>query len=1143
MSRDPELDEALGFSAAAPQSTVAVPREPRRSLIEQARETPRGGNVLMNLLQGALASVPTSPAELLALLSPYHLTRAAEELGTSAGEAAGRGQFGRFAVEHPFELGVTAAPLIPAARLGLEAVARRPVLGMIGFPREPGARFVSGTSPVTGPPGVPLERIARPAAVARPPGRPAEFPAVTEAELGRMSHDEIAAAAAREQAYERSAAVEVFGPVGARRYETLERRANTAADPKAADAASAEIAHMESALTPEQEQRLFGLGEAGLNAEELRAAARVSSDYLPRRVAALSDAELANDLGRALQVSHPLGRAADRIRMSRLVAEASRRGWGEPELLQATEGYARRAGIEPDDARVLVEARLRDLSAPEAAAVPPGPPVSPAALPLLPRVPAAPPPFERPPGLPPIRRTPLAELEPSTRVQQAPARLQQFVAEVERDPQYLERLQELGGGRVVTNPETIARAAAAGPMSPQELSTWPAGAAVNEVDVLRGAMAKDAVERAWIAALDRGDKVAADRAHAELVRVLPGYNNLTATGPRATQIQSVLQEDRFAGIYRQVRELQARGVPFELLRGELNRLMDEARSVERAGRVTARSFDLLRALENYATAAKLTSPATHLVNTVSNALAFYLHRLPEKAVQAGLAAVKGEPERARATMAAAFGTGTGLQSGARKLLSTLLDDAYEGQKSERAPRVTGPPGAPAPPLRRAVRLGNTFRWLSAADNFWRAILTDSELNQRALEAALREKKLDPKLDVARRTAELMNDPPPRWREAAEKVADEYTFQEKPDRFIGAVNRLRNAVPGSRFIVPFILTPYNLLKFHVQRTPLGVLSPRNLRGVAAGGLEREQALARLAIGTGLSLAAWQLVRRGQVTGAYPTDPNERAQWREEGRQEHSVQIGDRWVRYGRFQPLGSYLSDAVALNDAIERENGRAIGLAWDRMLAQSAAAWLDLPFVQGFSSLMDALEDPKHYAERFISGTVTGFVPNVLRDIRQQADVQQRRARGVVESVENMLPGVSRRLPPVVTVLGHEPRYDVSRLARASKVTSPVTESDESRFMARLGWTPAEPQPTLRLEHRTVTLSGPPLAEFQREMGRATRQAVSAFMASGPDLGTEAAREKARDRLAELVRKARAPVRDRWKREQADAELDEALAP
>jgi hypothetical protein len=85
-----------------------------------------------------------------------------------------------------------------------------------------------------------------------------------------MTREELVLALENEKIIESSAEIDVFGEEGAKKYARLQRQANNLNNPEQADKASVLVGEMEDGLTPAQEQRLFGFGEEGPNAEELQ---------------------------------------------------------------------------------------------------------------------------------------------------------------------------------------------------------------------------------------------------------------------------------------------------------------------------------------------------------------------------------------------------------------------------------------------------------------------------------------------------------------------------------------------------------------------------------------------------------------------------------------------------------------------------------------------------------------------------------------------------------------------------------------------------------------------------------------------------------------------------------------------------------
>src|SRR6185503_14932058 len=134
----------------------------------------------------------------------------------------------------------------------------------------------------------------------------------------------------------------------------------------------------------------------------------------------------------------------------------------------------------------------------------------------------------------------------------------ELVRRIERSPDYLERLKASGGGRVVSNDESLLRVAQQPPMTVEELAAWPARKAANTDDVLRaGILRSNAWEAYQKAAFEEGDLVTAQRIENEILRrIEPGYHNLTAEPGRATQIQNLFQLNN--QLARKIADLRAR---------------------------------------------------------------------------------------------------------------------------------------------------------------------------------------------------------------------------------------------------------------------------------------------------------------------------------------------------------------------------------------------------------------------------------------------------------------------------------------------------------------------------------------------------------------------------------------------------------
>lgn len=100
-------------------------------------------------------------------------------------------------------------------------------------------------------------------------------------------------------------------------------------------------------------------------------------------------------------------------------------------------------------------------------------------------------------------------------------------------------------------------------------------------------------------------------------------------------------------------------------------------------------------------------------------------------------------------------------------------------------------------------------------------------------------------------------------------------------------------------------------------------------------ELSKAIQHAGSGGGMILLGHQLSKMGVISGAYPSDPAERARWEAEGRQENSINIGGQW--FGIPGYLGGFALPLM-LGAATEGGNIKdeaSLKNAWDTVLAAS----------------------------------------------------------------------------------------------------------------------------------------------------------------------------------------------------------------
>lgn len=239
-----------------------------------------------------------------------------------------------------------------------------------------------------------------------------------------------------------------------------------------------------------------------------------------------------------------------------------------------------------------------------------------------------------------------------------------------------------------------------------------------------------------------------------------------------------------------------------------------------------------------------------------------------------------------------------------------------------------------------------------------------------------------------------------------------------DKYLQQVDNFRN-LPGGRWVVPFFRTPINIAKMGIEYSPAGVLT---LPGTS--GVRQKEQVAKMLIGSGISLMGWNLAQQDRLTWAAPSDPKARTLFYSSGKKPFSVRVGDTWVPINYLGPLATPMSLAAAwdwyaneapsaLTDSDAEKMGKSL-LGVFRVWAQQT------PF-EGVEDIMDLLmnENPQGSWGSTAAFMASSVIPlsGLQRYISQVVDPIYRKPEGFVEGLEVGIPGLSQNLKP------HEDMY------------------------------------------------------------------------------------------------------------------------
>ena len=467
----------------------------------------------------------------------------------------------------------------------------------------------------------------------------------------------------------------------------------------------------------------------------------------------------------------------------------------------------------------------------------------------------------------------------------------------------------------------------------------------------------------------------------------------------------------------------------------------------------------------------LSSPSTHIVNVVSNGIVAAT-RMPEYAVASLLGAGRKGSDKVSFTETGGriYGSMYGFLDGIRAFKNALIDpksvdDPLTKLELQRQNSISGIKG-------EVIRLPGRF--LTAEDQLFKSVGYRQELWGQAIRKARSEGK------GIKRAYEIMDDPAKNFPDielAARDTARYQTFTNP----LGSTGQYFQGIitnhPWTRYIAPFVRTPVNIVKYAVQRTPLGVFAKSFKEAIKKGGAEADLAKARVIVGSTAMASIAMLANDGLVTGRGPADYREKSILRETGWQPYSFKIGDSYYAYNRFEPVGILFGLAADWTDIYKytdkkfaEENGPEFIELASMLSASFTENITNKTFLTGISDAINVMFNPDRYGDKAIQRFLSSFVPTASYYVRKNQDPVIRDAQSIMDSFYNRIPGLSTELPPRRNVFGEERRFQEGAapefLGNIGKTFSPVAKSTITNDvvfneLANLKITPSVPKRTI----------------------------------------------------------------------------------
>jgi len=429
----------------------------------------------------------------------------------------------------------------------------------------------------------------------------------------------------------------------------------------------------------------------------------------------------------------------------------------------------------------------------------------------------------------------------------------------------------------------------------------------------------------------------------------------------------------------------------------------------------------------------LSQPISHIRNLTGNTLAnayTYPERFLGAAIEQGAAKIAGRtPERYMGeTVQDVFSLGKGIQDGILRFKNVMKTGESFGGLDQKVSAI---------PNKYAKFM--PLRALSASDAFFKGVAENSELNRLAYRQAKQAGLTGEALSDG--ITQILANPTVDMLEQAAKRGKYITYQQELGKIGQSFMNLREAVPGMKYITPFVKTPVNIQKFALERTPLefGNVLQKAARGKLKGGELSEQ-LAKPLMGMMVSSAVWQMAEQGLLTGTRPKDKKEANELMATGWQPLSVKVGDKYYSYGSLEPIASIVGMTVDFQNvykgASEDENyklGNAIATAFNNNVTNKT-------FMQGFANLIESIHDPERFGPQLLNSLAGSVVPGVVGGIAKEVDPTIRDVRNPLDAMQARIPVASEGLPAKLTVWGEPIERPGTALTR---MFSPVALSAE----------------------------------------------------------------------------------------------------
>lgn len=597
---------------------------------------------------------------------------------------------------------------------------------------------------------------------------------------------------------------------------------------------------------------------------------------------------------------------------------------------------------------------------------------------------------------------------------------------------------------VPRNPGTPAGAAELLARKQMTIGAAEAMMAARDELLAKGENAGPADKLAFLQSIERASMIQAEflGARAEAGRALNILKSTAVEAERARQIQEVI--DTFGGD------------PIALAQrlGDIGTAAGALKFAKEATKATTWE-KIVEAWKAGILSGPLTTMANMLGNTTFLAMRPAIDAL---AAIGGMVTNQAERISLAEPLARVVGDLQGAKDGLRLAWYVIRTGEQQGKAEQYRKAIGGVTG-------EIVRL--PFRNLSAQDAFFSTMNSRGELYALATRQALAENFNVLTREFRERVVYHVENPTPEMARAAELAAERFTFNTPMGDFGAKVQAGVRApwfgtkVAPMQMIVPFIRTPMNIMEEMFRMSPAAPFVQAWRADLKKGGPDAARALAEVSLGTAIMAVVVSYALEGNVAGGNVIsgagNPDAGKRRVSEGVvQPYSIKINGTWYSYQRLQPIGTLMGMAADMAEIWDKMTDEESDKVPKMIATAFANAVTNQTFLQGITTIVQAMSEPDRRAAKFFQQYAGSIVPAIVAQPTIMTDPYQREVNSMLDAIRSRVPGQRQQLPTKIDYLG-EPLPTRDKLGGILPIQETTISTDKVRTEAvRLGFSVAD---------------------------------------------------------------------------------------